>query len=67
MGRIALTSLEFIKPDLSKPLHRTDTAEVKDASGAPKKKPPALKGYQHFQKVIVKVVNLLDFIVLLDN
>ena len=57
VGRIALTSLEYIKPDLSKPLEQveikaeavptaTDAKPVTD-----RKKPPPLKGYQHFQKV----------------
>ena len=56
VGRIILTSIEFLKPGLDKPLHKItldkkndDEQEVVDAGKAPKKKGP-LTGFQHFQK-----------------
>eukprot|EP01035_Chromulina_nebulosa_P027623 gene27623-36356_t len=63
VGRIILTSLDFIKPDLSQPLTSADLVgdSVEDdpekaaldsakANPSGKKKPQPLVGFQHFQK-----------------
>lgn len=51
VGRVILTSLDYLKPDLSKPLtmHEEEgqTPKEKLKKGA---KPPPLKGFAHFQK-----------------
>ena len=56
VGRIILTSIEFLKPGLDKPLQKIildkkndDEQEAIDADKSPKKKGP-LTGFQHFQK-----------------
>lgn len=62
VGRIILTSLDFIKPDLSQPLTSADLvgdlmeddpekAALDSAKANPsgKKKPQPLVGFQHFQ------------------
>lgn len=60
MGRIILCSLDFLKPDLSKPLVAPDATEdnMKSDPHSPKpsdnktakKKPAPLTGFSHFQK-----------------
>lgn len=48
IGRIILVSLDYMKPDLARPLindPEKDAADVKKGI-----KPPPLKGFQHFQK-----------------
>ena len=47
IGRIVLSSIDYLKPDLSKPLQKPeDENDIKPAGS----KPPALKGFQHFQR-----------------
>lgn len=57
VGRIILSSIDYLKPELSKPLTKPDlnitnvTDEEKVAPPPPGKKAAPLKGFQHFQKV----------------
>jgi len=44
VGRIILTTLDLLKPDLSKPLEQVEVAEPSSP------KPAALKGFAQFQK-----------------
>jgi len=58
IGRVILTSIEFLKPDLSKGLiklpeeKKADDPEAAESAKTdePKKKAAPLKGFQHFQK-----------------
>ena len=49
MGRIILSTLDYMKPDLAKPLAKSDLT-VQNMT-EPEKKAAPLKGFQHFQKV----------------
>ena len=49
IGRVILCSLDYMKPDLAKPLYVDAEKEATDAKKAGPK-PPVLKGFQHFQK-----------------
>ncbi len=65
MGRIILSSLDFLKPELSKPLTKPDLTlenmKRDDQVVVPnpdKKKAAPLKGFQHFQKVCVVCISI---------
>ncbi len=49
VGRVILSTLDYMKPDLAKPLAESD-ATVENMK-EPEKKAAPLKGFQHFQKV----------------
>jgi hypothetical protein len=49
VGRVILSALDYMKPDLSKPLTGVNVTVANMADGG--KKPPPLKGFQHFMKV----------------
>lgn len=56
VGRIILSSIDYLKPDLSKPLTKPDLSianmadEEKVVPPTPGKKAAPLKGFAHFQK-----------------
>lgn len=51
VGRIILSSIDYLKPDLSKPLHKEVLSSEEKIKAIEAPKPKALQGYQHFQKV----------------
>ena len=51
MGRIILSTLDYMKPDLTKPLAKSDLTVDNMAATDKKAAPAPLKGFQHFQKV----------------
>lgn len=74
VGRIILSTIDYLKPELSKPLTKADltisnvTDEEKVAPPTPGKKAAPLKGFQHFQKVINTCdMQLVDVIVLVGT
>ncbi len=50
VGRVILSTLDYMKPDLAKPLTADDVTVANMAAAG--KKPPPLKGLQHFMKVL---------------
>lgn len=54
-----MSTLDYMKPDLSKPLAKSDLTVLNMAE--PEKKAAPLKGFQHFMKVRVKLQFALTF------